>query len=449
MLSKNGDNYWILFLPNSKKRIKQFLHHQDNFWRQLSQNTDCVVESDIAVYWTESARGWGHEFLVTFIGSHVLIAKIIRMSCVPFVLLGLVVFLGANAHGQSAKFDTSYVSDKSFLVLRFDIAKLVSMEKMGSKNVEVISKSLQKNMGLALEDMKAITIQFGNKDEGPFENAFSITMEMLKPIDKKKMHEAREIRLERLTETEYGGKTYLKHASNGGPHVFFSNEKTVSWATLQAVKNLIDVDKGKGEMASQIRTAPPGSEVQAAFRANEGFADFLVQMEREFQFLFELPPQVMESIKDAKTGTGSISTGSSTPLYIQLQFESGASAKSIQDELKKAVTFGKASIPLGVGMMKEQLKRLEEEPKNKYRERNIESAKLALKALDEATKLADGVQIEAKQKILTVKIKQMGGIKQWVPIVSDSFAMLFAEMDRDDAFDDIAKDLEAAREDKK
>ncbi len=336
---------------------------------------------------------------------------------------------GANVNAQSAKFDTSYISDQSILVLRFDIGKLVAMEKVGSKNVEMISKELKKNVGLPLEEMKAITIQIGKVAEEKRSNNFSITFEQSKPIDKDAMHRVRNIDWRGLIETEYGGKKYLRDHF-GGASVYFSNDRTVSVGHDTAMENLIDAEKGKGEMASQIRTAPPGSEVQVALRATEGF-DQLVD---DIPFLLNspyinLPPDVNKVVRDAKTGVGSICTRSSTPLHIQIQFGAGDSATSAKTNLEKLVQLGKASIPLGESAMNDELKRLKGNPKNKYSEISVPIAELALKALSECKKLIDGVQIDAKQKTLTVKLKQMGGIKHIVPIVSDSFRLMFTGLE--------------------
>ena len=55
--------------------------------------------------------------------------------------------LSTTVLAQSAKFDTSYISDESFFVVRFDIKRLVSMEKMNSENLKTIDTALKKNLG--------------------------------------------------------------------------------------------------------------------------------------------------------------------------------------------------------------------------------------------------------------------------------------------------------------
>ena len=112
-------------------------------------------------------------------------------------------------------------------------------------------------------------------------------------------------------------------------------------------------------------------------------------------------------------------------MHIQIQFGAGDSATSAKTNLEKLVQLGKASIPLGESAMNDELKRLKGNPKNKNTVISVPIAELALKALSECKKLIDGVQIDAKQKTLTVKLKQMGGIKHIVPIVSDSFRLMF------------------------
>lgn len=65
-------------------------------------------------------------------------ALIFTISLVAVCLLPKLSF------SQMGKVDTRYVSESSFLVLQFDIQKLVSYERMGSKDVEDIAKGLKK-----------------------------------------------------------------------------------------------------------------------------------------------------------------------------------------------------------------------------------------------------------------------------------------------------------------
>lgn len=59
---------------------------------------------------------------------------------------------------QREKVDTRYVSESSFLVLQFDIQKLVSYEKMDSRDVEDIAKGLEKQTGIDLMNLKTVTL---------------------------------------------------------------------------------------------------------------------------------------------------------------------------------------------------------------------------------------------------------------------------------------------------
>lgn len=364
------------------------------------------------------------------------------------VVFSTLLLLSQLSYSQGAKFDTSYISDDSFFVMRFDIERLRSYEKMASTNLEVIGRGLKKNLGLDINTMKAITIQFGLTDDGPFDNAFSITFEHTKPIDKKLMSKTSEFKMDDFTKTELGGKTYLRHRRDGGPHLFFSNDKTVSLATAKAVESLVLADKGKGKMAGLITSSPPKSEIRAAFSANQGLNDLLESM-KFLQGAMGLPDETFDSVAKAKSGIGSVNLASSTPVFVQVQFESEGAAKTMMSSLKSVRQIAKSALPLGLQELEEYLEEGKNRPASKSRDLEMDGLKLGITALKESGKLLDLLKTEVKGKQVTLKIQNMGGLKQWQRIASDSITLMFRDIERYDEPRAIDGKDEAFKERKK
>lgn len=339
--------------------------------------------------------------------------------CAP--LIAAFFFGPQSSYAQMGKIDTSFVSDDSFFVLRIDVEKLVGQVPMGSKDLEMIAKPMKEEGGLDLMNMTAITMQFGVLDGGPLDSAFSVTFEHSRKIDRDAFHASREFDLEDYTETEYAGKTYLRHRRDGGPHVYFSNDKTFTMATSKGMESLLKAGSGMGTMSSLLKSAPPGSEIMLAFRSNDGYDGFLDQF---FDSMgpIGLPFEPKELLSDTKTGFGHVQLASSTPIYIQATYGSNDSATAMKKALDQLVEMGKSALPIGNRMVESQLKGLGD---GEFAEMQREAFKLAKDGLKTGKKILDGADINVTDKIVTLKVKQMGGLKELVPLALGGMKSMF------------------------
>lgn len=369
---------------------------------------------------------------------------IFRSTAIIVTLL----FCSQSSYAQMGKVDTSFVSDDAFFVIRVDVEKLVGQVPMGSKDLEMLAKPLKEEGGLDLMNMTAITMQFGKLDGGPFDSAFSVTFENAKKIDRDSFHSAGEFALEDYTETEYAGKTYLRHRRDGGPHLYFSNEKTFTMATSKGMESLLKAGSGMGTMSSLIKSAPPSSEIMLAFRSNEGYDGFLNQF---FDSMgpIGLPFEPKDLLANAKSGFGHLQLASSTPIYIQTTCDSNESAAAMKKALDQLVEMGKSALPVGNMMVESQLKELGD---GGFAEMQKSMFKLAKDGLKTGGKILDGVDVNVAKKTMTLKVKHMGGLKELVPLAVGGMKAMFLGISSeslDEEFLELDEAVEAVPDDGK
>lgn len=343
--------------------------------------------------------------------------------CVP--VLATLLLCAQASFAQMGKIDTSFVSDDSFFVLRVDVKKLVDQVPMGSKDLEMIAEVMKEEGGFDLMNMTALTMQFGKLDGGPFDSAFSVTFEHSKKIDRDALFTKGAFEHQEYTEAEFAGKTYLRTRGDGGPHVYFSNDKTFTMATLKGMESLLEAGSGMGTMSSYLKSAPPGSEIMMAYKSAEGSKTMLDQIFRSMGPI-GLPFEPQDLLAGVKTGVGNIQLSSSTPIFIKANCDSNDSASEMKSAMDDLVVMGNGALPFGQKMVDAQMKELGDDEFSAMQKSMLTLANDGLKT---GKKVLDGAETKVEGKVVTFRVKQMGGLKELVPLAVGGMKAMFLGSD--------------------
>ena len=330
------------------------------------------------------------------------------------------------AFSQMGKVDTRYVDENSFLVFQFDIEKLISYEKMGSKDIDDISTVLKKQAGIDLRSLKTITIQFGDGADPKImdEDSFSMFMTFSRPIDQKAFLEISGFEYE---EVKHEGQTFHQSGNEYAPSCFFPDEKTLVMAMAEPLKMLMKKKVGDAPISALLNSATPGSEVIGAFRNTKAFKTILAELQRG---LPAITPINLENVYgEAETGFFQTQVKSSTPMFIQLNCKTEAAAKKVASKTKFLADFGKESIPLGRDVIKAQAKQMEDFAgpnfPPEFKKAMVARMELYSKALDMGDKILGATSCSHEGKTARVKVKLMGGVRDVVSVVTQSIASQF------------------------
>lgn len=323
---------------------------------------------------------------------------------------------------QMGKVDTRYVSESSFLVLQFDIQKLVSYEKMGSKDVEDIAKFLKKQAGVDLMTLKTVTLQFGNgADATQFDgDSFALGMGFSRTIDQAAFLKMQGLGFEEAT---FEGKKFHQSSSRSQPSIFFPDEKTVVMAKTATLNSLMKKKEGDAPVTSLLNSATPGSEIIGAFQNTEAFATILAEIQQEMT----LTPINLEKVYgEAKSGFFQMQVKSSTPMFLQLNCKSDAAAKKIASKTKFLADFGKASIPLGRDALKMQAKEMDDFAEADFppgfKEATVARLDSFSKAFDLGEQILGATTASNDGKTVRIKVKLMGGVRNAMSLITQVIA---------------------------
>ncbi len=370
-------------------------------------------------------------------------ALIFTISLVAVCLLPKLSF------SQMGKVDTRYVSESSFLVLQFDIQKLVSYERMGSKDVEDIAKGLKKQAGIDLMNLKTVTLQFGEgADPAQFdEDSFALVMNFSKAIDQAAFLKKQGLEFEDAT---FEGKKFHQSSSNYQPSIFFPDGKTVVMAKTPTLNSLMKEKEGDSPVSALLNSATPGSEIIGAFQNTKAFATILAEIQQEMTVT---PINLEKVYGEADSGFFQTQVKSSTPMFIQLNCKSEAAAKKVASKTEFLAEFGKASIPLGRDALKMQANQMNDLAgpnfPPEFKKAMVVRLELYNKALDLGDQILGATSASSNGKTARVKVKLMGGVRHVTTMLTKAIASqfrLFEEMRsphlEDSALEDSAKDVE-------
>lgn len=369
----------------------------------------------------------------------------IMMRSHLFTAAIVAVFLLPNiGFSQMGNVDTRYVSESSFLVLQFDVEKLVSYEKMGSKDIEDIAKGLKKHAGIDLMNLKTVTLQFGDgADPAQFdEDSFALVMNFSKAIDQDAFLEKQGVEFEGAT---FEGRKFHQAGVSYHPSIFFPDKKTIVMAKTVTLNSLMKKKEGDAPISALLNSATPGSEIIGAFQNTEAFATILAEIQQEMTVT---PINLEKVYGEADSGFFQTQVKSSTPMFIQLNCKSEAAAKKIASKTKFLADFGKASIPLGRDALKMQAKQMDDFAgpnfPPEFKKAMVVRLELYNKALDLGDQILGATSASSDGKTARVKVKLMGGVRHVTTMLTKAIASqfkLFEEM-QSPPLEGPAKDVE-------
>lgn len=343
-------------------------------------------------------------------------------STVALCLLCVAGAFVSPIEAQMGNTDVRYISDKSFFAMQFDMQKLFSYEKMGSKNLEMIAKFFEKQAHIDLMAMKTITVQFCESEGGGFDDdSFGFVMTFAKPIDKDMfLAEMKGIEFE---EDSVDGTKYYRSTETYGPSICFTDGgKTVAMAKDETLKGMIGKKSTDSEIQALLKSADPGAEVKGAFLTGETYLSMLEEINAEIPFK---PFNIVKVFGEAKSAIISGNVKSSTPIFLQVECKTEEGAEDLAKKGKLLIDLGKASIPLGRESLENELKRLEGKELKGFEKFQLSQAKMGIKGLEISEKILEGAGTSSQGKTATLKVKKMGGVKELIPMFAEMFATQF------------------------
>lgn len=351
-----------------------------------------------------------------------------------FLYLILFAFGLANvASAQMGKIDTSHISDKSFCVVRLDVKRILSQVKNPKKILKTFAEELRRDAKIDFFSINCMTFQFGDTDIWDGAPSFALTMEFAKDIDQESIIETVS-RGADYREVTQNGKKYLKPETEDEPYFYFQSKRKFTLATPGAIKAILVSGGGMGDIASRIKSTPPGSEFLAVFQKTEKFEDSVTDVYREFGALVNVL-DLEQLLEKAHTGLAFMNLTSGKPLYLQLTVDSEQSAESLKTDLKSLMTLGKSSLPAAKALLKMEMKKLNDAGLGEKGDQLSNAGKWALGvglySLDLAEKILAAATCQTKGKMVWVEVKHMGGLKEIADLAASGLALLFNERFQD------------------
>ena len=253
-----------------------------------------------------------------------------------------------------------------------------------------------------------------------------MTIEFSKDIQKESVLKI-VTRSDSYREATQNGKKYLKPESERDPHFYFQGERKFTMATPAALKAILSSGTGMGNMASRIKSAPPGSEILAVFQKSENFSDSMKDFSREFED-FKTVFDVDELLGKMKSGFAVVNLTSGNPIHIQLTVDSDQSAQSLKTNLDSLMTLGKASVPAAKELLKMQIEELKDAGGGGNLDELSIAGSLALgvgvDSLNLAEKILAAAACKTKGNAISIEVKQMGGFKELAELAVKGMAMM-------------------------
>lgn len=344
-----------------------------------------------------------------------------------FLLLIPFIFGVSNvARAQMGKIDTSHISDESFCVVRLDVKRILAHTKDPEKILKRFAEEMKKDMGLDFFSVNCITLQFGDTDIWPGAPSFAMTMEFAKDIDRDSVREFIADRA-RYREVTQNGKKYLKPESERDPHFYFQGKRKFTMATPSALKAILFSGSGMGKMTSRIKSAPPGSEILAAFQKTEKFEDSIGKYSRELS-AFQSVLDLEQLMGKTRSGFAFMNLTSGNPIRIQLTVDSDQSGQSLKTDLDSLMTLGKASVPAAKAFLEMQIEKLEDAGQGGNLDVLPVAGRLALgvgvDSLNASEKILAAAVVKNTGNRVLIEVKQMGGFKELAGLAVKGLAMM-------------------------
>lgn len=351
--------------------------------------------------------------------------KTISQLCVV-ALVGLLIGLHpASSSAQMGNADVRFIPDKCYFVLQFDMQKLYTYEKMGSKSLQNISGFFKKQTQMDLMDMKTFTLQFceGENPTEFGEDTFGLAMSFGKAVDKESFLRGMEIEFE---EGEIDGIKYHKSSNQYAPSVCFPDDKTIVLGMSTALERMIGKKSGNSKISALLKSADPNAEVKGAFHNNEMYKTFLSAIAMEIPVS---PFNIEKVFGSAQTAVISGNVKSSTPILFQVECDSEDGAETLAKKVKFLVDMGKATIPITRETMEKQKKEMAGRDLGGFEKFQAKQIDMALNGMDISEKILEAAETSNKGKTTYFKVKKMGGVPELIPVIASMFEAQFEAID--------------------
>ena len=191
-----------------------------------------------------------------------------RLSMLLLLVVLSTGWFNSMANAQMGGADVRYISDKSFFAIQFDMQKLYTYDKMGSKSLESITEFIKKQAKFDLMTMKTLTIQFcETENETEFgEETFGVVMDFTKAINKKEFLEGMGIDFE---DDKINGIPFHRSTASYAPSICFPTDNTIGMAMQSTMEGMIGKKSADAKVRALLNSADPKAEVKGAFSANE------------------------------------------------------------------------------------------------------------------------------------------------------------------------------------
>lgn len=342
--------------------------------------------------------------------------------------IGLLIIVGllpVRAWAQMDNTDARFIPKDSFFVMQFDMQKLLGYERMGSENLETIVKGLREETKIDLLSMKTLTVQFcpGEDPTELDDDMVGVIMTFSNPIDQEAFLEGLG---DEMAETEFDGKKYLRNSSVYGPSIYFPDDKTIVMGMAVTMEKMISKDGEDARLRGLLKATDPDAEIKAAFRTNELYKKFLMEINQEIPIT---PFNLEKAFGQAETAVISGNLKSSTPLRIEATCQDEEAAEDLAKKTKLLVDLGRGSIPIGREATLAMKKELEGRELEGFEKMALVQMEWSLGALDQAERILEATKTSHQGKQVLLEVKLMGGVKELVPLFSKMFAAQFTMME--------------------
>ena len=344
-------------------------------------------------------------------------------------------FMALQGSAQMGGADVRFIPDSSFFVMQFDMQKLFTYEKMGSKNLETVSKFFKKQAAIDVMSIKTLTFQFCQPDDPTKidDDFFGLIMTFTRPINQKEFVEKNHADAQ---EAEVNGQKYFRAPQTYGPSVCFPDDKTLVMAVAPTLEKMIGKTSNQTQIKALLNSADPNAEVKAAFHANDTYLNLLAEISSEIPFK---PFDIEKVFGQAKSAVISGNVKSSTPIFIEVNCKTGEGAETLAKKTKTLLDLGTASIPIGRESMQAQKKEMEGRELRTFEKFQLKNIEMSLKGLDVGEKLLAAAETSHQGKKAFLKVKMMGGVKSLMPMISEMIGNSFS------ALDELESEFEAER----
>ena len=346
------------------------------------------------------------------------------ISCFSFLVSTMWV---TGAFSQSDQFDTSFISQDTYLVASVNVKRLLDYEKQDAKLRKELVERLNEQIHFDLESLDQILIQVSGrpakgkslKDE-EFVQLISFVYHFNKPVDKDGTVAAL---IRRADAVEFQGKTYRRpEQPEHEPCVYFRDDQTMVLAMETNLKKRIAEESSMNPLISKKRLVKKSNcDLLIVGNANKQSDAILKEVRDELKGVFDFG----DLISQFRSFEMRIDCRSETPIVLQSKMKDVKGAKRIAGAFEALVALGKTTMPM-------MNKAIEKVPVERPRVGFIAPPDVLYPAgrqgLKILKKVLDGSKVKQIDQKVELKMTAKGGIPE-TPILLGKFMLAITSRD--------------------